>query len=334
MAGIKDIAKKTGLSLATVSRVFNNSPLVSPKTREKVFKAAREMDYQPNMMAAALRSGKSKIIGVIVPEVNNPFFSSIINGIELQLRHFGYNIIIAQSHDSTEDEAKALESFVQLKADGILMSLAKETTDFSYIQSVMKKEIPMVFFDRVPELDPINSVVLNDFMGAHMATQHLLDQGCRNLIHIAGDQHLSIFKQRKEGFLKALKEHHLPITKDTILELTWDMIRDTVAIKNLLLRHPEVDGFFTYGDEGCLYLMNVLKPLKVDIPSQIKLMGFGNTDFSGLVDPKISTVDQKCNEMGLLAAEMLMKNLKRNHIVFTQEVLSPQLVLRESTQEG
>lgn len=324
----------TGLSLATVSRVFNNSPLVSPKTREKVFEAARKLDYQPNMMAASLRSGKSKIIGVVVPEVNNPFFSSIINGIELQLRHFGYNIIIAQSHDSTEDEAKALESFVQLKADGILMSLAKETTDFSHIQGVMKKEIPMVFFDRVPNLDPINSVVLNDFKGAHMATQHLIEQGCRNLIHIAGDQHLSIFKQRKEGFLKALKAHGFPVTKNNFLELTWDMVRDTVAIKKLLLRHPEIDGFFTYGDEGCLYLMNILKALKVDIPDQIKLMGFGNTDFSGLVDPKISTVDQKCNEMGLLAAEMLLKNLKREQMAFAQEVLSPELIKRESTYTG
>ncbi|MEM0934108.1 MAG: LacI family DNA-binding transcriptional regulator, partial [Bacteroidota bacterium] len=138
MAGIKEIAKITGVSLATVSRVFNQSPLVSEKTRERVLKVARDLDYRPNVMAAALRSGKSKIIGVIVPEVNNLFFSGIINGIERIVSDSGFHIIISQTHEQQDKENTALNSFLELNVGGVLMSISKETEDYTNIQKIIE----------------------------------------------------------------------------------------------------------------------------------------------------------------------------------------------------
>ncbi len=332
MAGIKEIAKITGLSLATVSRVFNDSTLVSPKTKEKVLKAAQELDYQPNIMAAALRSGKSKIIGVIVPEVNNFFFSGIINGIEKMVSDSGYNIIIAQSHESQEKENEALNSFLKLKVEGILLSISKETSDLSQIQKIIKSKLPIVFFDRVPNLKNINSVMLDDYTGAFMATNHLLDQQCKHLIHIVGDTKVSIFKERQKGFNDAIVKRNDKNLKGESITLSSNLKEDIGLIKKLLKDKPNIDGVFAYGDEIGLHVLNLLKELNIQVPKQIKLIGFGNADFSNLTQPKISTIDQECSQMGEQAASILLKNLKDKSASLKTKVLSPRLVVRDSTQ--
>ncbi len=331
MASIKDISKLTGLSLATVSRVFNNSPLVSEKTRQKVLKAAEKLDYQPNMMAAALRSGKSKIIGVIVPEINNHFFSGVINSIEKKLSDADYNIIISQSHESEELEKKALQSFMKLNVDGVLLSISKETTDFLLVQKLMNQKIPVVFFDRTPKLEVSSSVVLDDYKGAFMATSHLIDKGCKQIIHIAGDPKVSIFNKRKEGYIDALKQKNHDVSEDFILTLTHDQLRDMSVIKQLFQNNPKIDGIFAHGDEISLYVINILTTLGIQVPKQVKVIGFGNVDFTEHTYPRISTIDQKSHEMGLLAAEMLLKSLNDEEIIHSQQILSPELIIREST---
>lgn len=329
MAGIKEISKITGLSLATVSRVFNNSSLVSPKTRAKVMKAAASIDYQPNIMAASLRSGKSKIIGVVVPEVNNYFFSGIINGIEQIVSDSGYNIIISQSHESQEKENEALNSFLKLQVDGILISISKETTDFSSIQKIIKSNVPVVFFDRVPDLKNINSVTLNDYKGGYMATEHLLNENCKNLLHISGDSKVSIFGERQKGFLDAILNKNS--IEYTIVELTSSIEMDREILKKTFETNPKIDGIFAYGDEMGLHVLNLLKELHIDIPGKVKLIGFGNANFSGLTQPKISTVDQECSQMGELTATLLLNTLKNNKSSPETKVLSPRLIVRESS---
>ncbi|PWL40266.1 hypothetical protein DKG77_05440 [Flagellimonas aquimarina] len=331
MAGIKEIAKITGLSLATVSRVFNESHLVSPKTREKVLRAAEELDYQPNIMAAALRSGKSKILGVIVPEVNNFFFSGIINGIEKIVSDSGYNIIISQSHESQEKENEALNSFLKLKVEGILISISKETTDFSLVQKILDSKVPVIFFDRVPNLEHINSVTLDDHRGAILATEHLIDQGCRNLVHIAGDPKVSIFDKRRKGFIDAiLKSRHKNI-KYSIIELNADVQNDIGILQKTFDANSNIDGVFAFGDEIGLHALNLLKTLDVSVPEQVKLIAFGNADFTNLTEPKISTIDQECSQMGELAANLAIKNLQDKNINPQTKVLLPRLIVRDST---
>lgn len=332
MAGIKEIAKITGLSLATVSRVFNESHLVSPKTREKVLKAAEELDYQPNIMAAALRSGKSKIIGVIVPEVNNFFFSGIINGIEKIVSDSGYNIIISQSHEFQEKENEALNSFLKLKVEGILISISKETTDFSLIQKIINSQVPVIFFDRIPNLEQINSVTLDDYKGAFFATEHLINQDCKNIIHIAGDSKVSIFDERRKGFIDAVSKSRHNAIKHSILELTTNVKIDLEVLQKAFKTNPNIDGIFAFGDEIGLHALNLLKTMDIAVPENVKLIAFGNADFTNLTEPKISTIDQQCSQMGELAANLLLRNLQDKKMEPETTVLSPKLIVRDSTK--
>jgi LacI family transcriptional regulator len=331
MAGIKDIAKLTGLSLATVSRVFNESSLVSKKTRNKVLKAAQELDYQPNMIASALRSGKSKIIGVIVPEINNYFFSNVINGIEKELTNNGFKIIISQSHESSSIEKDSLLSFINLNVDGVLISTSIQTSDLSIFSKLIKHNIPIVYFDRSPDIHQINSVVLNDFEGAFIATQHLIDSGCKQIVHVLGDTNTIIFKKRKEGFIEALKINNYTVQEDSILELNDSLAANTRTIQELLIKNPGIDGIFSHGDEKCLHVMNILKSLNIIVPDQIKLIGFGNNEYASFVNPSLSSIDQKCNDMGILSARMLVSKIVAPDNIFSQQVLSPELVIRNSS---
>ncbi|MEM9361667.1 MAG: LacI family DNA-binding transcriptional regulator [Bacteroidota bacterium] len=330
MAGIKEIAKITGLSLATVSRVFNDSSLVSPKTREKVLKAAKEIDYRPNMMAAALRSGKSKIIGVIVPEVNNSFFSDIINGIERVVSDSGFNIIISQTHEQQEKENAALNSFLKLNVDGVLMSISKETKDHTHIQKVIDSQTPIVFFDRRPKLELINTVLLNNYLGAYIATEHLINMNCEKLLHIAGSSDVSIFEERKNGFLAAVQKHKTPAMVHHLQDSKTQTKENLKNLKNLFEEHPTIDGIFAYGDEMAIHLLNLLSTLKVNIPKKVKLIGFGNANFSGLTQPSLSSIDQESSLMGELSANLLLQNLKKKTKP-TSKILSPKLIKREST---
>ncbi|MEM9075834.1 MAG: LacI family DNA-binding transcriptional regulator [Bacteroidota bacterium] len=330
MAGIKEISRITGLSLATVSRVFNDSSLVSPKTREKVLKAAKEIDYRPNMMAAALRSGKSKIIGVIVPEVNNSFFSDIINGIEQVVSDSGFNIIISQTHEQQEKENTALNSFLEMNVDGVLMSISKETNDYTYIQKILDSKTPIVFFDRRPTLETINTVLLDNYLGAYIATEHLIHMDCKNLLHIAGSSEVSIFEERKKGFEAAVKKHNIPSEVYHISDFKTETSKDLQSLKKILEQHPNIDGIFAYGDEMAIHLLNLLNTLKIEVPKKIKLIGFGNANFSALTQPSLSSIDQESSLMGELSANLLLQNLKKT-IKPTSRVLSPKLIKREST---
>ncbi|WP_435623621.1 LacI family DNA-binding transcriptional regulator [Flagellimonas sp.] len=330
MAGIKEIAKMTGVSLATVSRVFNDSPLVSPKTREKVLKAAKELDYRPNMMAAALRSGKSRIIGVIVPEVNNSFFSDIINGIERVVSESGFNIIISQTHELQEKENSALDSFMKLNVDGVLMSISKETTDYGHIQKLIDAKIPIVFFDRPPSLEAINTVVLDNYLGAHIATEHLINNNCKTLLHIAGNSDVGIFNERKRGFLAAIQKHETEVSYQ-ITELKSDATQDLKHLENLFKEHPKIDGIFAFGDEMAIHVLNLLTTLQLEVPKKMKLIGFGNAHFSTLTQPTISSIDQENAHMGELSATLLLQNMNKKQRP-TTKILSPKLVERESSK--
>ncbi|PRX56490.1 LacI family DNA-binding transcriptional regulator [Flagellimonas meridianipacifica] len=331
MGGIKEIAKMTGVSLATVSRVFNNSALVSPKTREKVLKAAKDIDYRPNVMAAALRSGKSKIIGVIVPEVNNSFFSDIINGIEGVVSDSGFNIIISQTHEKQERENAALNSLLELNVDGILMSISKETKDYTQIQKIIDSKTPIVFFDRRPTLDAINAVLLNNYLGAYIATEHLIDMDCENILHIAGNPDVSIFEERKKGFVAAAQKHRVQYLVNHLPNIKSNPEEDLNSLKDILKKHPNIDGIFAYGDEMAIHLLNLLNTLKIEVPKQVKLIGFGNANFSALTQPSLSSIDQESSLMGELSANLLLQNLKRKTKP-TAKVLSPKLIRRESTK--
>ncbi|MBX2873874.1 MAG: LacI family transcriptional regulator, partial [Saprospiraceae bacterium] len=226
MANMKDLAKVTGLSLATISRVFNGSELVTEKTREIVLEAAKSLNYRPNKMAAALRSGKSKTIGVVVPVISRDVFVIAIKSIEEVLSKAGYNIIICQSHESLEKEKDILENLKQLRVDGLIISLSKETSQVDHLQELIDADIPIVLFDRKSEIGNFNSIGIDNYTGAHLATTHLIEQGCQKIIHLAGKESVSIFSERRRGFEAALLEHGLPLLPESSIPFDDDAPND------------------------------------------------------------------------------------------------------------
>lgn len=192
---IYDIAKKLDVTAATVSRALNDSNKVSKKKKELIIKTAMDMNYEQNKLAQALKSGKTFSVGVIVPFIDSNFFASVIRGIEEELYPKGYHVIICQTHDQEQIEIGNINSLLNAQVDGILMSLTnskiEENTTF---KNLLKKNIPLVFFDRKKEIKGVSSVTIDDFKGAYNATRHLINQGCKRIAHLSNDRKLEIFK--------------------------------------------------------------------------------------------------------------------------------------------
>ena len=193
---IHDIARKLKLDAATVSRALNDHPRISAKTKKAVAELAEKLNYKRNRLAFSLRSGKSFTIGVIIPSADINFFGSVVHGIESIANTNGYHILLYQTNESPENEIKAIESFIGAKVDGILASISKQTTDFSHYTQLKKSEVPLVFFDRTNDSLNVPAVVIDDFKGAYIATEHLIKQGYKSVAHISGPQHLKIFQDR------------------------------------------------------------------------------------------------------------------------------------------
>lgn len=329
MANIKDLAKATGYSLATISRVFNGSDLVTEKTRKIVLDAAKELNYQPNKMAVALRSGKSKTIGLIVPEIDRPFFSATIKSMEEQLSKEGYVSIIAQTHESFEKEKEVLTTMRQLQVGGIIISISKETYNFDHIEALKAAGVTVVLFDRVADVQGIDAVVFDDFNGAQKATMHLIEQGCQRLIHLAGKEGVPTFDERRKGFESALKIQNLPFDEKNVLyeqDNCWKAPLKQAFEGDL---HP--DGIFAHGDQAAFEAIKVLRDMGLSIPQEVAVIGFGDSPFSSYIQPQISTINQRNGEMGTMAARTMVKALKKEEWSPSEQILSPQLIVRTSS---
>lgn len=333
---MKDLAKVTGLSLATISRVFNGSDLVTDKTRAIVMEAAKALNYRPNKMAAALRSGKSKTIGVVVPVISRDVFVVAIKSIEEVLSKAGYNIIICQSHESYEKEQDILENLKQLRVDGLIISLSNETSEIEHLLDLREAEIPMVLFDRKIEMGEFNSIVIDNYDGAYQATVHLIQQGCQKIIHLAGKDTVSIFSERRRGFEAALDDHGLPILPRSSMPFNDDDPDDIETLRSLLQSSDRPDAIFANGDIAALVALNLLTEMGMKIPQEVAVVGFGNNLFCSYLQPSLSSVSQSSEEVGRLAAELLLRQIQGPNPAgqISQEVLPIELIIRQSSSKN
>jgi LacI family transcriptional regulator len=328
-----DLAKELGVSMTTVSRALSDHYSIGPATKQKVLKLAKKLNYQPNQMAAALRKGKSKLIGVIVPYIEGRFFPSVVHGIETAARKAGFSVIICQSNEDVAHERKNIETLLNAQVAGILVSLSRNTRDFKHFEKVQKRGVPLVFFDRILEGDNVNAVVLNDRGGAFQTTRHLLEQGCRRVAHFAGPQHLNIYKNRRQGYLDALRSFDLPLDEELIVYSDMTLEQGTEGMKQLLaLPHPP-DGVFAAGDSSILGALQLLKSRGIRVPQDIALAGFSNEGFTAITEPMLTSVDQRCEEMGQATVRLFMELMEAKGTPFYQRqvVLQPQLFIRESS---
>ncbi|HTF20121.1 MAG TPA: LacI family DNA-binding transcriptional regulator [Chryseolinea sp.] len=258
-ATIHDIARKLNVTASTVSRALKDHPRISTETKSAVLKAARKLNYQPNNIAAALRNGKSNIIGVIVPMADRTFFSSVIRGIEEIANTSRYQVIICQTYDNYDKELATVDALLNSRVDGIIASHAKETINFDHFYKVKDRGIPLVLFDRSNDDLGVSHVVVDDFLGSFKATEHLIQQGCRRIAHFTNTLKISIYKERLRGYGEALLQNGLKFDDSLVVASNLQLEDGRNSMQHLLDNNIRIDGLFSASAFGVLGAMQVLK---------------------------------------------------------------------------
>ncbi|HEX5651570.1 MAG TPA: LacI family DNA-binding transcriptional regulator [Chitinophagaceae bacterium] len=333
---IKDIAKALGLSTSTVSRALRDSYEISPETKKLVLEYAQKNNYHPNPIALSLKERRSRSIGVVVAEIANSFFSQSINGIESIAYNNGYNVIISQSRESFDRELINLQYLTSRSIDGLIISVSTETNDFSYLKELHEKGMPIVFFDRIVDEIETHKVIVDNYKGAYEATSHLIKNGYRHIASVANAAYLSIAKERLGGYRAALADHGLEVPEAMIKYCHHGgMILSEVeeGVNELLHADQKPDAIFATSDKLTTGCLRILKARKINVPKEMGLVGFSNTDLTELLDPPLTIIKQPAFEMGELATNLLLQLIESKRPVkdFETKTLATELIVRGST---
>ncbi|MBS7564074.1 LacI family DNA-binding transcriptional regulator [Mucilaginibacter sp. Bleaf8] len=333
---IRDIARELGLSVSTVSKALRDSHEISSKTKLLVQDYAREHNYRPNPIAQSLKQGQSKSIGVVVPAINNQFFSQVIDGIESVAYSNGYNVIITQTHERYDMEVQNVEHLVHRSIDGLLISLCTETQNVEHLQKLHRQGLPIVFFDRVSNDIETHKVIADNYKGAYDATSHLLETGYKDIAHITSTANASVTTERLAGYKQALADADVAVQNDYIkfcpngTDLTAKV---ETALDELLALNTPPQALFTAWDTITTTVLALLHKRGLRVPQDIALVGFSNTTLADILNPSLTAVHQPGFEMGKTAIEMLLALIKAKYPIeeFETKVLPTQLFVRASS---
>ncbi|WP_431209978.1 LacI family DNA-binding transcriptional regulator [Puia sp. P3] len=333
-ATIYDLAKELGISPSYVSKALNNHPSVSDAMCRKVKEKAVQLNYKHNSRAANLRRGQSKTIGVVVPHINQSFFSDAISGIEEVCVAYDHSLVICQSHESFDKEGRAIETLIHQNVDCILISNAEETTSPDHLNQIRKNHIPVIQFDRC--LDGFDSFkVVNDNRAVTSeAVKTLISEGYRNIAFLGGPSRVTTFLERKEGFVAAITEANLPIPYNFIVDNVLSRERAKQAALPLLKLPHRPDAIFTVSDYQSLGVMDAAAMLGISIPSELGVFGFADETFSQLVSPSLSTIDQHSIQLGRKAAELYFQRIWQQEATPSTEtiVIASDIRIRQSSR--
>lgn len=333
-ATIYDIAKKLNLNPSSVSRALNNSSTISITTRELILKTAEELNYKANSMASNLRKGHNRTIGVVVPRINQNFFANVIAGIEEVTYQKGYNLIICQSNESAAREIKCVNTLVNQDVSCIIISVSADFEADDHLRNIKEQGISLIQFDRVAdELDTFK--VTNDNESTSFAAvEHLIAEGYRRIALLEGPQNLNIFRQRKAGYLKALRKNGMSVIPELIVENAWTKELGALATKNLLeLPDPPDAIFASTSDFAALGVLAVANEMNISVPGQLGICGYSNESFTEITTPTLTTIDQHSTLMGKTIAQLYFQELDAATKVGKNKVVNiqPELIIRKST---
>ncbi len=336
-ATINDLAKELNVTASTISRALNDNPRISDETKRLVKEAAKRAGYRLNGVASALRSGRTYTIGVIVPTADRSFFSSIVRGIEDITNKTGYNLMICQSNDSNKSEIEDINALLRAQVDGIVLSIAKETSDYKHFEDLRERGVPLVLFDRVTHKAGVSTVTVDDYRGAYKATEHLIEQGCRRIATFVGEhQHINIYKERFRGYKDALADYKVPFYSEYVhtSSLGIDGGREGATTMWALPQPP--DAIFCQSDFSALGAMQFLKEKGLKIPHDVALVGFANEPFTAYIEPALTTVDQHPVDMGQTVAKLFLEQIESEDTspITKNITLNADLVIRQSSLFG
>lgn len=333
---IYDLARELNVSATTVSRALSNHPAVNKDTRKKIFNKANELGYRTNLLATNLRKQCTNTIGVIVPRLNSSFMSSAIAGIEKVANEAGYNLIISQSLETVRKEAENAKTMFNNRVDGLLVSLAYDTENIDHFEAFINKDIPLIFFDRVFDNKNCTSIVIDNVKAGYIATKHLTEQGCRNIVHITGNLRRNVYADRLKGYRYALIDQEIDYKDNLVFETNLSEEAGMKAVERILKMGPLPDGIFVANDMCAVSCMKALKKSGIKIPRDIAIVGFNNDPISSVIEPNLSTIDYPGYEMGETTARNLINCLKSGTAINSANtvILRSELVVRESSSRG
>ncbi len=300
MVSIKDVANYANVSVATVSRVINNKGYIHEDTRKKVSKAIDDLDYQPNEIARSLNSKTSKLIGLFVPSVEHYFFAELTYAIESTANKYGYKVLLCNSEEDAQKERSYIDMLKQNQVAGIIM--ASQNMDVDYYKNI---EFPLIMVERHFSTD-IPYVVSDNYYGGVLATEKLINCGCKYLGHIAGTKDIRPANRRTDAFKEIASENNI---KHVIQQCSIGYDAGYDAAVKILENNPNMDGIFCSSDEVALALMSAAKQFGKRVPEDLKIIGFDGVKIASILG--ITTIKQPIQEMGEAAVELLMKQVEQ-----------------------
>jgi LacI family transcriptional regulator len=330
---IYDLANELNISIATVSRALKDDPVVSKKTRKKIFELAEKRGYRSNHFARNLRIQKTNTIGVIVSKLTSYFQASAISGIEKIANSEGYNLIISQSSETSKKEAASARTMFDSRVDGLLVSLAFDTNTLEHFDQFFSKKVPVIFYDRVIEHASSTCVIIDNVKAAYEATKHLIEQGCKRIVHITAPPQQNVYTDRLRGYRQALADYNLAFSEEDVIIGNLSMEAGVEAANTILSMEPKPDGIFVANDNCAAGCMMALKQKGVLIPQDIAFCGFNNDPVSRVIEPNLTTVSYSGFEIGQVAAQQLINHLRGMSTIHSTNtiILRSELIIRESS---
>jgi LacI family transcriptional regulator len=329
---IYDVAKVLNISPSTVSRGLKDHPHINKETKKKIRAQAKEMGYQQNKFASSLRKRRTETIGVVVPKLNSYFMATVISGVEKVTNKHGYGLIISQSQESGKQEVACVSTLFNSRVDGMLISLAFDTKNLDHFDILFNKDIPVVFFDRVADCHGCLSVIIDNYKAGYEATSHLINQGCRRIVHLGGNTLRNVYSDRLGGYRQALHDNGIDFNPKLVF--INDLTRETCKglMKKILNTNLKPDGIFAANDTTAVAAMIEIQAEGIRIPEDIAIAGFNNEPISQVIRPNLTTIDYPAREMGEIAAASLINKLKDIQSAnLSRIVLKHRLIERESS---
>lgn len=329
---IYDVAEALNISPSTVSRGLKDHPHIHKETKKKILTAAKEMGYQQNKFASSLRKRRTETIGVVVPRLNSYFMATVISGIEKVTNKHGYGLIISQSQESGKQETACVSTLFDSRVDGILISLAFDTKNLDHFDKLFNKDIPVVFFDRVADCHGCMSVIIDNYKAGYEATAHLIEQGCKRIIHLGGNLLRNVYSERFRGYRQALHDNGIEFNQKLVFisDLTEQSGRE--IMKKIIKMNLQPDGVFAANDTSAVATILEIQEAGVKVPDEIAVVGFNNEPVSQVIHPNLTTVDYPAREIGEIAATALIDKLNNTQsISYSTIVLKHSLIVRQSS---
>ncbi len=329
---IKDIADLLGLSKSTVSRALKNHPDLNRDTKKLVVDMAEKLRYRPNTVAMSLRNKKSGIIGMIVPHISSFFFPSVIRGVEYEVNKSGYKLMILHSNDDWQREEEACNILISSNVEGILISMASTVRQYTHYEKMHHYNLPVVFFDRVPEAYVADKVLVDDYHGAFRAVKHLINCGKQKIAICLGNTNLLISQNRLKGYTDALGEAGIGFNSDFVYSGETPEEVELLTQQILSIPNPP-DAVFAISDLTMSGIMRAINRANLFVPKDIAVIGFVEEPFASMYHPPVTSIMPMGYEIGVTAAQLLLKRITLEDDQFVAQTINiaSDLVVREST---